>query len=367
MVGSFKIGEYCIGNGTPFIIAEVGVNHHRDMEIAKRLIDAAVAAKAHAVKFQSFIPRYLCLPSIDKPGYQAHTPEEQSWYARLRDDEQLSEQEHHLLKEYCDEKGILFISTPYDPVSADLLEEVGVAAYKIASCDVSNLPLLDHVARKGKPVLMSIGMASLEEVREAVDCMKKAGNNQIVLFACHAEYPSKEEDANLRKIETLEKEFPDLVIGLSDHTLSMKAYALCEAAYSCPVYETHLTYDRNAEGPDHKASHEPESFKEFVELVSDTDRCKQKVSEMDAAVKEMILGHADITPSEIELKNKLVMRRSLFSMVNIRKGEQIQATMIAALRPEKGGMAPKEYWNIVGKTAKEDVPAKTQLKAEMFE
>ncbi|MCL5884139.1 MAG: N-acetylneuraminate synthase family protein, partial [Deltaproteobacteria bacterium] len=258
-----KIEDRWVGEGHPcFVIAEAGVNHDGDIGQAMRLVDAAASAGADAVKFQAFKAEKLATPDAPKAAYQARATDASESQYRMLKRLELSEDDHRKLSDYCRRRGILFLSTPYDEESADFLSGIGIPAFKVSSGDLTNHPFLEHLAGKGKPVLLSTGMSSLPEVGEAIGVLRKAGAKEIVLLHAVSCYPADPADVNLKAIRTLSGEF-DLPVGYSDHTLGVEVACAAVALGACMI-EKHVTLDRNLPGPDHRASLEPGELETLV-------------------------------------------------------------------------------------------------------
>ncbi len=268
----FKIQNKMVGDGHPvFFIAEAGVNHNGSVELGKKLIDIAVDAGADAVKFQTFTADELNTKTAPKSTYHIETTgtdSEQSWFDLLKTQE-ISEEMHVALIEYCIEKNIIFLSTPYGVKSADLLEKFNVPAYKIASTDTNNTPLLKHIARKGKPMILSSAMATMEEVELAVSTVRSIGLDKIVILQCTGNYPSKLSDSNLRVIKTY-KEKLNCIVGYSDHTPDL-INPIAATAMGAKVYEKHFTIDCSLPGPDHRMSLSPEELKQTIKVILYTE------------------------------------------------------------------------------------------------
>lgn len=334
---NIKIGGSVIGEGkTCFIIAEAGVNHNGKIDLAKKLIDVAKASKADAVKFQAFRTEEIMIKEAPKAEYQKETTGEATQYEMIKRLE-LTEKEFKELAGYAYQKGIIFLSTPFDEKSADLLEELNVPAFKIGSGDLTNLPLLEYIAKKGKPMIVSTGMSTLDEVRDAVDTIINVGNNQLMLLHCTSNYPAKIEDCNLKAMQTLREEF-NLPVGYSDHTLGITVPVAAVAMGAC-IIEKHFTIDKNLPGPDHRASLEPNELKEMVRQIK---------------LVEKALGTREKKPVEAELDMKKVARRSIVAKINIPRRTVITREMLAVKRPGTG-LAPKYINEIVGKRAKVDI------------
>ncbi|MBI2846550.1 MAG: N-acetylneuraminate synthase family protein, partial [Chloroflexi bacterium] len=251
-----KIGSSAIGDGHPcFIVAEAGINHNGEFEKAKMLVDAAAEGGADAIKFQTHLTEKEMLPDAPTAGYVG-----ESLFTLLKRLE-LSREEHVELKKYAEKKGLIFLSTPFSKEAADLLEELEVEAYKTGSGELTNLPLLEHIARKRKPMLVSTGMSTLEEIGESVDLLKKL-KTRFVLMHCTSSYPTKYEDLNLRVINKLREKF-GVPIGISDHSVGIYTVLAAVVLGAC-VIEKHFTIDRNWPGPDQKASINPQELGELV-------------------------------------------------------------------------------------------------------
>ena len=350
MATTIQVGDKRIGEGEPvFIIAEAGVNHNGDVELAKRLIDVAVKAGADAVKFQTFKAEVLVTATAPKAEYQTETtPVDESQLEMLRKLE-LSKQDHDVLSAYSRQKGILFLSTPFDEESADLLDALAVPAFKISSGDLTNSPLLSHVAKKNKPIMLSTGMADLAEVRDAVETLNAAGCDKIVLLHCVSDYPADPGDVNLRAMQTM-RETLNLPVGFSDHTQGLEV-ALAAAALGAAVIEKHFTLDRALPGPDHRASLEPDELKKFVSGIRTV---------------QSSLGSGEKVPTQRELETAKVARRSIVATQTIAAGQVVERNMIAMKRPGTG-IPPARLDSVVGRKTRVEILAGTLLEMEMFE
>ena len=339
-----------IGGDHPvFVIAEAGVNHNGDVALARELIDVACSAGADAVKFQTFRAEAIATLDAPKASYQlATTSSAQSQFEMLRQLE-LSKDEHHLLKDYCREKNITFLSTPFDPESADFLETLDVPAFKISSGDLTNTPLLQHVARKKKPIILSTGMATLQEVKEALTAINETGNDKVILLQCVSQYPASPGEVNLRAMETMHRAF-NVPIGFSDHTEGI-AVSLAAVALGAVVIEKHFTLDRNLPGPDHRASLEPEELKALI----------TGIRSIEAA-----LGNGEKKPSAAELKTASVARRSIVAAHPIQAGAILSDEEVVLKRPGTG-LPPSMLKSVVGKRVRRDIPAGTMIDLEMLE
>ncbi len=345
-----KIGSKSIGDGEPcFIIAEAGVNHNGDIELAKKLVDIAVEAGTDAVKFQTFKAENVVTKNAPKADYQAkNTGSNESQHEMLKELE-LSEDEFKELYKYTKRRGIIFLSTPFDFESVDFLEELGVPAFKVSSADLTNLPFLKYIAEKRKPIILSTGMGTLGEIEEAINTIKNAGNEDIILLHCVTSYPAKFESLNLRAIQTLKEAFK-LPVGFSDHSLGIYA-SIAAVALGAVVIEKHFTLDKNLPGPDHKASLNPEELKEMIE-------------EIRIIEKALGDGIKRAAPEEIEIRR--VVRRSIVAKVDIPKGATITKDMITFKRPETG-LSPKYYKEIIGKKARKKINKDEVITFELIE
>jgi len=349
MVETVEIAGRKIGVNRPcFIIAEAGVNHNGDLRTAMELIGAASQAGADAVKFQTFAADRLVTREAPKAEYQKQTTSAaESQYEMLRRLE-LSAEAHRELMDYCREKGVLFLSTPFDEESADLLEELGVAAYKVSSGDITNLTLLAHLARKNRPMIISTGMANLSEVESAVLAVQNAGNHEFVLLHCVSSYPANPADANLRAMHTMRKAF-NVPVGYSDHTSGIEV-ALAAVALGACVIEKHLTLNTSLPGPDHQASLEPNEFARMVKGVR---------------IIEAALGTGRKEPTFSEANTSAVARKSLVAARDITAGTELTEEMIAIMRPGTG-LPPAMRPELLGRVARTDIPAGTLLGLEML-
>jgi N-acetylneuraminate synthase len=349
MVTSVRIGSRVVGEGHPcFIIAEAGVNHNGDPELARQLIDEAAAAHADAVKFQTFRADSLMVRSAPKAGYQRETTgSAESQFDMVRRLE-LPFEEFGRLKNYSERRGILFLSTPFDFEAVDYLASLDVAAFKISSGEVTNHPLLAYVARTGKPVILSTGMATLNEVEEAVGLMKSAGASALALLHCVSNYPALPRDVNLRAMLTMRNAF-GVPVGYSDHTLGIEI-AIAAVALGASIIEKHFTIDRDLPGPDHRASLQPNELSAMVRGIRDV---------------EQAFGHGRKEPAASEADTAAAARRSLVTACDIHAGMAMTEKVIAIKRPGTG-MPPSMRTSILGRTAKNDIPAGTVLTLEMF-
>jgi N-acetylneuraminate synthase len=349
VVSSIRIGSRVVGEGHPcFIIAEAGVNHNGDPELARQLIDEAAAAGADAVKFQTFRAQNLMVRSAPKAAYQRETTDSsESQFDMVRRLE-LPFEEFGRLKKYSERRGILFLSTPFDFEAVDYLASLDVAAFKISSGEVTNHPLLAYVARTGKPVILSTGMSALNEVEEAIRVMKSTEASALALLHCVSNYPAIPRDINLRAMLTMRDAF-GVPVGYSDHTLGIEV-AIAAVALGASIIEKHFTIDRDLPGPDHRASLQPDELAAMVRGIRNV---------------EQALGNGRKEPARSEADTAAAARRSLVAACDIPAGAVLTETVIAIKRPGTG-MPPSMRTSIVGRTAKTDIPAGTLLTLEML-
>ncbi len=347
MVRDIIIDGRRIGPGYAcFVIAEAGVNHNGDLELARSLVDAARLAGADAVKFQTFKAERLVSAEAPKAAYQLRTTDaEESQFVMIKRLE-LSPDHHRELLQHCRRSGILFLSSPFDESSADFLDELGIPAFKIPSGEVINLPFLAHVARKGKPMILSTGMSTLGEVEAAVETIRAAGDPPLVLLQCVSNYPADPGQVNLRAMETLQKAF-DLPTGYSDHVPDNSVSFAAVALGAC-VIEKHFTLDRHLPGPDHQASLEPDQLTALV----------RGIRTVEAA-----LGDGRKRPAASEADTARVARKSLTAARDIKAGEVLDTTMIAVKRPGTG-LAPTMRNMVTGRKARVFVPRDALLRLE---
>lgn len=356
------IGNKIIGLGRPvFIIAEAGVNHNGDKALAKKLIDAAALVGADAVKFQTFDPDTLVTKVAKKAEYQVRNEENLSHLRRrviplqkgeLKTEESqyemlkglmLPREMHAELKAYAEQKGIIFLSTPFSLSDAQFLKELGVAAFKIGSSDTDNLPFLKTIATFGLPIILSTGMSDLALVRKSVEVIHKTGNRNLVVLHCTTGYPAPLAEVNLRAMQTLGTELKVLV-GFSDHTEGSIAPVL-SVALGATVIEKHLTLDKEMEGPDHQASLNPQEFAEMVRAVRDAESA-------------LGTGEKNLFASEREIAK--VARKSLVTAQAVKKGEIFTAENLTTKRPGTG-LSPAQYDHVIGTKSLRDIPADTLL------
>ncbi len=321
-----------------FIIAEAGVNHNGSIDIAKRLVDCAVDAGADAIKFQTFKAEKFVSSFAPKASYQeATTNPEDSQLEMIRKLE-LNHSAHKELMSYCNDKGIIFLSTPFDLDSINLLYDLGLDIFKIPSGEITNLPYLKSIGALRKKIILSTGMADLGEIEDVLDILMEAGTEKgdIIVLHCNTEYPTPFEDVNLQAMLTIRDTFK-VKVGYSDHTSGIEIPIAAAALGAC-VIEKHFTLDRNMQGPDHKASLIPDELKNMVNSIRNIEKA---------------LGNGIKKPSVSELKNKPIARKSIVADRCITKSEVFTEYNIAAKRPGTG-ISPMLWDNVIGRKAVRD-------------
>lgn len=338
-----------IGPGSPcFVLAEAGVNHNGDLELACELVRAAARSGADAVKFQTFRADKLAMANAPKAEYQQRLTSEQESQRDMLRRLELPEEAYPRLQKLAAENGILFLSSPFDEESADLLERAGLPAFKIPSGELTNHLYLDHIARKGKPIIMSTGMATLREVEEAVSVVRSCGNQQVAVLHCVSSYPAPANQMNLRAMHTLFQRL-DLPVGFSDHSDGIEIPIAAVALGAC-VIEKHLTLDRRMEGPDHQASLEPADFTAMMRAIRNV---------------EAALGDGEKKPAACEADCARVARKSLVAARTIAAGEALCESHVAAMRPGTG-MPPSMLPGLLGRVVRHSVAAGEMLQLEAF-
>lgn len=333
--------NYALGNRL-FIIAEIGVNHNGDLRLAKKLIDAAKAAGADAVKFQTFHSEDIAVLNSRKADYQ-YRAKEKTQYEMLKKLE-LSFDDFRDLKEYCDTRNIEFISTPYDIESVEFLNEIGVIRFKVASADLINKPLIEAIAKTQKQIFLSVGMATLGEIERTISLINGFGNENIVILHCTTSYPTPYNEVNMNTLSTLKKAF-GLPVGYSDHSLGIEI-PIMAVSLGAKVIEKHFTLDRTMEGPDHFASLEPDDFKRMVEAVRNVENA---------------FGSEKKKITDEEKKNICSMRRSIHASDNLKEGDIIKDNNTKIVRPFDG-IEPWFLDIIIGSKIKRNVEKDEPIK-----
>lgn len=332
-----------ITSGRTFIIAELSANHGHDINIAKKTIKAAKEAGADAIKIQTYTADTLTIDcdnelfKLDKGTIwdgktlyelysEAYTPWE--WQKELMD--------------YANELGLIFFSTPFDKTAVDFLEELNIPIYKVASFEIMDIPLVEYIASKGKPIIISTGIASLKDIEAVVNTCKKVGNDEIILLKCTSSYPAKPEDANLKTIQNMKETF-DVEVGLSDHTLG-STVPIAAVTLGAKVVEKHFILDKSIGGPDSTFSMEPSEFKDMVDSIR---------------IVEKAIGKVDYTLNEQKKQSRL-LGRSLFVIKDMKSGDIFSEENIKSIRPGNG-LSPKYYYDIIGRVANCDIKRGTPL------
>jgi pseudaminic acid synthase len=350
VIANFKIGERLIGQGQPvYVVAEISANHNQDFEQAVRLLRAAKAAGADAVKLQTYTPETITIRS-DREYFQigggtlwdgrtlydlygeAHTPWD--WQPKL--------------KQVADDVGLDLFSSPFDSTAVDFLEGMGVPAYKLASCEVVDIGLIQKMAGTRKPLVISTGMATVEEIEEALNAARGAGCKQIALLKCTAAYPALPEEMNLRTIPAMAERF-QVPVGLSDHTMGIAVPVAAVALGAC-ILEKHITLSRSLPGPDSAFSLEPEEFKSMVEAVR---------------IAEKALGEVQFGPSAHEQSTR-VFRRSLFIVEDVKQGQALTAENVRSIRPGHG-LHTRHLPEVIGKRAARNIERGTPVSWDLID
>jgi len=319
-----------------FIIAEIGINHNGDMKIAKKMIDEAKEAGVNAVKFQTFKAENLVSKFAEKAEYQKQTTDKNESQLDMIKKLQLSENDHLELFSYCNKKNIKFLSSPFDLESIDFLNDLEMDIFKIPSGEITNLLYLRRIGILNKKIIMSTGMANLEEVKEAINILVNEGTNRknISLLHCTTEYPVPFDEVNLKAMLTLKEKF-GLKVGYSDHTEGIEV-AIAAASLGAEIIEKHFTLDKTMKGPDHRASLEPKELKEMVRSIRNV---------------ELALGDGIKAPTGVELKNIKIARKSIVAKTNIKFGEIFSDQNLTIKRPGTG-ISPMKWDLLIGNKAK---------------
>lgn len=345
-----NIGNMVVGDGNSvFIIAEAGVNHNGDINIAKKMIDKAAFAGVDAIKFQTFKTEKLVTGYADMAGYQkCNIGKVDSQFNMLKKLE-LSYENFIEIQQYCKHKKIMFLSTPFDFESADFLWSIGIEAFKISSGDLTNIPFLKHISKFDKPILLSSGMATLSEIEEAINAINFLENKQIAVLHCTSNYPAELENVNLNAINTIKNAFK-IVSGYSDHTEGI-IIPVAAVALGANIIEKHFTLDKHMVGPDHKASLSPDELKDMVTAIRNV---------------EMALGNGIKKFTSSEVDTMKVARKSIVASRYIKSGECIKIIDLDYKRPGTG-LSPKFYNYIVGKKTNRDIKMDEQISFNMVE
>lgn len=346
---TIKIGDKFIGPNQPvFIIAEAGVNHNHRLDLALKLVDTAADAGANAVKFQTFKAEQVVTETGVMAEYQKkNIGKTESQLDMLRKLE-FSESWYPKVIAHCKKRGIIFLSTPHGSFdSIDLLQKLGVSAFKFGSGDLTTLPILEYAAKFNKPIILGTGMATMSEVKEAIRVMKKAGNSKIIMLHCTTNYPCPPEEVHLRAMRTMMNEL-EVLVGYSDHTIGSQVPVMAVTLGAC-VIEKHLTLDNDMPGPDHKASANPAVFQKMVNEI-------RRI--------ETIMGSPVKKPLPDEVKLRSIVRRSIVATKDIKRGEKFSRDNIDLKRPGTG-LSSRYFSKIIGKKAKADIKKDSLLTREL--
>ncbi|MDU6359657.1 MAG: N-acetylneuraminate synthase [Clostridiales bacterium] len=323
-----------------YIVAEIGCNHNGDVELAKKMVDQAKACGVDAVKFQTFNSRELISKYAPKADYQKVTTGNDESQLEMTRKLELSHEDYLMLRDYALSLGLDTFSTPFDMESMSFLEESGQSVWKIPSGEITNVPYLERIRDiqcENKEIILSTGMSTIEEIEFAVDILKDSFNTKLTILHCNTEYPTTDEDVNLRAILELKDKFPQYHIGLSDHSVGTIA-AIAAVAYEITFIEKHFTLDKNFYGPDHKASATPDELRELCESVRRA---------------EIMLGSKEKHVTSSEAKNKSIARKSIVAKRAIQKGEVLDERNITCKRPGNG-ISPIHWYEVLGQVAERD-------------
>ncbi len=327
-----KLNNHIIAKGEPpFIIAEVGINHNGDIKKALKMIDVAKASAVNAIKFQTFKASEFISDHNEKYTYKSQGKNvTESMYEMFKRCE-LDKEDWKKIKKRCDEKKILFLSTPQNKTDLDLLLDLGITAIKIGSDDFTNLPLIKEYSSTRLPIFLSCGMADLSEINTSLNTIGALEGYPTVLLLTTSQYPTPAKDVNLLKLRTLQNKFPNIPLGFSDHTQGSLASSLA-VSFGAVVFEKHFTLDNNLPGPDHWFSENPKSLKEWVSSIKNA---------------YTMLGNSTVKPTKNELKIRKIARRSIVTLKNIKKGEKFDKNNLGSRRPGTG-LSPNLIENILG-------------------
>lgn len=338
-----------VGKQSCFIIAEAGVNHNGRLDWAKKLVDTAASAGANAVKFQTFKAENLVTKNAPKADYQVENTGSNESQLEMLKKLELPFEFHRVLKDYCFQKDILFLSTPFDFESLEFLDSLDLPFFKVPSGEITNIPFLERIAAKKRPMIVSTGMSTLEEVGQALKAIRGKGNEDVILLHCVSQYPANPREANLRAMLAMKEAF-GLPVGYSDHTPGIEV-ALAAVALGACVIEKHFTLDKTLPGPDHKASLDPRELAEMVRGIR---------------VVESSLGSGKKEPAPCEADTRAVARKSLTAAEAIPAGSVLTEKMIAIKRPGTG-LSPALFEQLVGRRTKQEIAEGELFSMEMFE
>lgn len=335
------------------IVAEIGCNHNGDFDLAKKMVKIAKECNVDAVKFQTFNSSLLISKYAEKAEYQKKTTGEQESQLEMTKKLELGKEEYLKLRDYAKSLGLETFSTPFDLESVDFLEKTKQTIWKIPSGEITNLPYLEKISSidiKDKTIILSTGMATIEEIKKAIEILQSKRKNRIIILHCNTEYPTPDEDVNISALKDLRQNFPEYEIGFSDHSVGSIG-AIMAATYGITLIEKHFTLDKNFAGPDHKASATPEELKELVENVRRA---------------EIMIGKGRKEVTRSESKNKRIARKSIIAKTNIRKGDTFTEENLICKRPGNG-ISPMHWYEILGKKAEYDFKEDELIKSSLFE
>lgn len=343
----FKIQKRIIGDNQPcFIVAEAGINHNGDLNIAKKMVNAAKECGADAIKFQTFKTEEFISDPKKMYSYKTHGKIiKESMYGMFKRYE-LSANDYRVISDYCRKMGMIFFSTPQNVSDLKMLLDIGVSVIKVGSDDLTNLPLLEAYSKQRLPIIISTGMSYLSEVEDAVGVIGKY-NKKLAILHCVSSYPTKTEEINLSRINTLKSRFPDAIIGFSDHSAGITA-CIGAVVFGIKILEKHFTLDRNMKGPDHLFSMDPKELGDLVREVRNIEKA---------------IGKSEIAPSKNEMKMRKLCRRSLVAARGIAKGEVLKAKDLFAKRPGTG-ILPKDIHLVIGKKTKNAIKRDSSIDLE---
>lgn len=340
MAKEFKIGDKLVGgDNPPYIIAEVGINHNGDVEIAKEMIKVAADAAVDAVKFQTFKTEEFLTDRTVPYTYRSQGKEVTESMFDMFKRTELSDEEWRELKAYCDECGVDFLSTPASTEGTRFLAALGSVAIKVSSDELTNIPQIKEYASFGLPLLVSCGMGDANEIKRMLDAVN-VQHSDVCIFLCTSQYPTPPEDVNALKLLEMRKRFPDVVVGLSDHTQGSTAAVLC-VGLGARIFEKHFTLDHDMPGPDQWFSSDPEELTEWVEKIREAHK---------------MLGMSDLMPTDAEMKMRDIARKSVVTLIPIKKGERLSLENVGLRRPGTG-IPPDKFDTVLGRRAVCDMPS----------
>ena len=366
-----KLNKKIKENQPILIIAEAGVNHNGDIKKAKKLVDIAKDCGADIIKFQTWKTEELCLPNTEKAQYQKEQTEKKETQFDMIKKLELSYEEFKELKEYCKNKEILFLSTPDEKKSAKfLIENLKIPLIKVGSGELTNLEYIKFLSSFKLPMIISTGMGTIDEIKKAKKIIKEQNNNQLIFLHCTTDYPAKYEDVNLNAMITMKNKL-NLEVGYSDHTAGIYV-PLVATALGAKVIEKHFTYDRLAEGPDHKASLSPDQLKEMIneirklEELSKEERTVQVKKFIGEKLFNLIAGSFEKKPTKRELKNKLVIQKSIVANEDIPSETILEKKHLTMKRTNNNGIPANKYDEVIGKKLIKDVKSNEIINFDML-